>query len=172
MSANFWVFVSFLGFVGVLLYVGVPRRVGALLDTRRQGIVQALEEAQTLREEAATLLESCEAQRRGAQKEAEQLLRQVQEDSERWAQERRENVRRRLAFQTEAAQQSLARAEEHAKQEVRLKAQQMAVQMAQDWLLKHLPPKDRAALTQTSLSALIDVVGEKSSSLRGLPTSR
>ena len=155
MSANFWVFVSFVGFLGVLVYAGVPRRVGAFLDTRRQEILRTLEDARTLREEAAAFLESCESKCQDAPKKAAQILQRAQEENERWAQERLENFRQQMRFEREAKNQSFRRAREQAEEDVRKKTRQLAAQLAQEWL-KKLSPRHKKMLTHKALKAVAE----------------
>ena len=53
---EFWVAVSFFIFIGVLVYLGVHKRVASALDARALRIGKELEEARRLREEAERLL--------------------------------------------------------------------------------------------------------------------
>jgi F-type H+-transporting ATPase subunit b len=55
-EAEFWVAVSFFIFIGVLLYLGVHKRVASALDARALRIGKELDEARRLREEAERLL--------------------------------------------------------------------------------------------------------------------
>ena len=47
-------------FIALLVYLGVPKKIGGLLDARADKIKAELEEARRLREEAQTLLASYE----------------------------------------------------------------------------------------------------------------
>ena len=55
-EAEFWVAVSFFIFIGVLLYLGVHKRVASALDARALRIGKELDETRRLREEAERLL--------------------------------------------------------------------------------------------------------------------
>ena len=55
-NTDFVVLISFLLFVGVLVYFKVPGLLGGLLDKRADGIRADLNEAKSLREEAQTVL--------------------------------------------------------------------------------------------------------------------
>ena len=57
-NTNFVVTVAFIGFVALVLYLGVPKMLGKMLDARADGIRAELEEARSLREEAKALLAS------------------------------------------------------------------------------------------------------------------
>jgi len=53
---EFWVAVSFFIFIGVLVYLGIHKKVASALDARALRISKELEEARRLREEAEKLL--------------------------------------------------------------------------------------------------------------------
>ena len=48
-DALFWVLLSFIGFMALLAYYGVPRLIGKALDDRAEGIRKELDEARRLR---------------------------------------------------------------------------------------------------------------------------
>ena len=56
LRARFWVAVSFFIFIGVLVYLGVHKKVANELDARALRISKELEEVRRLREEAEKLL--------------------------------------------------------------------------------------------------------------------
>ena len=55
-ESEFWVAVSFFIFIGVLVYLGIHKKVVSALDARALRISKELEEARQLREEAEKLL--------------------------------------------------------------------------------------------------------------------
>ena len=57
-NSNFVVLLAFIGFVALVLYLGVPKMLGKMLDARADGIRSEVEEARSLREEAKALLAS------------------------------------------------------------------------------------------------------------------
>ena len=59
-NTDFVVLVSFLVFVGVLIYFGVPRIIAKLLDKRAEDIGSEINEANKILEDAKTLLSSLE----------------------------------------------------------------------------------------------------------------
>ncbi|MDA7744083.1 ATP F0F1 synthase subunit B, partial [bacterium] len=69
-NTNFVVTVAFIGFVALVLYLGVPKMLGKMLDARADGIRAELEEARSLREEAKALLASYEKKQAEVQAQA------------------------------------------------------------------------------------------------------
>ena len=66
-EAEFWVAVAFVIFVGILIYVGVPKMMTKALDDRGRRVQAELDEARRLKEEAQKLL----AEYQGKQRQAE-----------------------------------------------------------------------------------------------------
>ena len=81
-NTNFIVLISFLVFVGVLLYFKVPARVGALLDSRAAGIRRDLDEAKRLREEAQEIYASYERRQRDVAGQADQIVANAKREAE------------------------------------------------------------------------------------------
>ena len=55
-TPEFWVAISFVGFVALIIYFGAPKMIAKALDDRADRIRAELEEARRLREEAQNLL--------------------------------------------------------------------------------------------------------------------
>ena len=64
-----WVAVAFLIFVGILIYIGVPKMLTDALDARGKRVQAELDEARRLKEEAQKLLAEYKAKRRQADEE-------------------------------------------------------------------------------------------------------
>ena len=63
---EFWVAVAFFIFVGILIYVGVPKMLISSLDERGKRVQAELDEARRLKEEAQKLLAEYQAKQRQA----------------------------------------------------------------------------------------------------------
>ena len=55
-DATFWVAISFLIFIGGLIYLKIPQKINDLLINLISGIKQEIEEAEKLKNEAKNLL--------------------------------------------------------------------------------------------------------------------
>ena len=82
-----WVAVGFLIFIGVLIYVGVPKMLTDALDARGKRVQAELDEARRLKEEAQKLLAEYKAKRRQADEEAAAIIEGAKADAERIADE-------------------------------------------------------------------------------------
>lgn len=130
-DTNFWVLVSFAGFVGLLIYYGIPAKVATLLDQRAEKIRRELDEARRIRDEARDILADYESKRRGAEKEAQDIVAQAGREAESYAEEMRQAMKDSLERRKKLAQDKIARAETQAVAEVRALAVDKAVAAAE-----------------------------------------
>ena len=95
-DAEFWVAASFFIFIGILVYVGVHKKIAEALDHRRDRIKAELDEARRLREEAQALLAHYRQKQKEAEGEAAAILTGAKADAE------------RMTLEAEAESQALA----------------------------------------------------------------
>src|ERR1700755_1796747 len=86
-EAETWVAVGFVIFVGILIYVGVPKMLTAALDDRARRVQAELDEARRLKEEAQKLLAEYQAKQKQAETEAAGIIAGARAEAERIAAE-------------------------------------------------------------------------------------
>ena len=153
-SPEFWVAVSFVGFIALIVYYRVPKAVSDALDKRADGIRQELEEARRLREEAQGILADYERKQRDAEKEAEEIIELAKRESEALAEETRRTLQESLERRAKLAEQKIARAEEQAVEEVRMKAVDVAIAAARSVIEKKMTPAAAAKLVDQNIREL------------------
>jgi F-type H+-transporting ATPase subunit b len=126
-NPEFWVGVSFLGFVALILYYGVPRLIGKSLDERAAGIRKELDEAKRLKDEAQALLNDYRRRKDEASKEADAIIAQAKSEALAIAAETRASMKEMVERRTRLAEEKIARAEAQAVGEVRAAAIDAAV---------------------------------------------
>ena len=129
-TPEFWVLVSFVLFIGLIVYLKVPGKVTAMLDERAERISRELDEARKLREEAQELLADYERKRRDADKEAEAIIAQTREEAEAFAVETRQKLVEMVERRGNMAEEKIAQAEAQAVKEVRAAAAELAIAAA------------------------------------------
>jgi F-type H+-transporting ATPase subunit b len=129
--AEFWVAVSFVAFLLVLVYYKVPALIAKALDDRAMAIRKELDEARRLREEAQNLLADYQKKHRNAGQEAEAIIEQARHEAQAYAQETRAALTETLERRTKQAEEKIARAEAQAVDEVRAAAVDMAMAAAE-----------------------------------------
>lgn len=156
-NAEFVIGVAFLIFIGVLVYAGVPKRIGGMLDARAQGIAKSLEEARALREEAKTLLASYEAKSREVNAQADRIVAQAKSEAEAAAQQAKVDLAKSIARRVAAAGEKITAAEAAAIRSVREEAVGVAVAVAGEILAKQAT----AASAKASIDEAIEQVAAR-----------
>ena len=146
--AEFWVAVSFVAFLLIVLYYKVPSMIAKILDERAETIRKDIDEARRLREDAQKLLADYQQKHRSAGQEAEAIVEEARREAEAFAQETRAGLKDTLERRTKLAEDKIARAEAQAVDEVRAAAVEMAIAAAEKIL------RERAA--GAAGTALID----------------
>jgi len=130
-AAEFWVLVSFLLFMALIVYYKVPGMIACALDDRSAQIRKELDDARKLREEAAELLADYQRKARAAEDEAKSIIEQARREAETLAAETRKSLVETVERRTRLANEKIARAETQALAEVRAAAVDAAVQAAE-----------------------------------------
>ncbi len=130
-TAEAWVAIAFLCFLGLLAYLGVHRKLIASLDQRQARIKGDLDEAKRLREEAQALLADFERKGREAESEAEAIIGSAKVEAERLAGEAKSRMEDFVARRTKMAEAKIAQAEAQALADVRSAAADAAVTAAE-----------------------------------------
>ena len=81
-DATFWVAISFLIFIGALVYLKVPQKINSLLSKIINDIKNELEEAEKLKEQAKDMLNQAQIKFENENKEKEKLIQETKKESE------------------------------------------------------------------------------------------
>ena len=138
---EFWVAVAFVIFVGILVYVGVPKMLLNSLDERGKRVQAELDEARRLKEEAQKLLAEYKAKQRQADDEAAAIIAGAKAEAERIAAESKTKMEEFVARRTKMAETKIAQAEAQAVADVRAAAAEAAVTAAEKILTESVKGK-------------------------------
>lgn len=152
--AESWVLVSFILFLGLLVYLKVPAMLGRMLDERASKISKELDDARKLREDAAALLEEYKKKRADAEQEAASIVAQARSDAEAYAADSRKKLTETLARRTKQAEQKIAQAEAAATKEVRIAAGELAIAAAARLIKDGVSGKHSENLIAESIAAV------------------
>ena len=136
-----WVAVAFVIFVGILVYVGVPKLLTNALDDRARRVQAELDEARRLKEEAQKLLAEYQGKQRQAETEAAAIIEGARAEAERIAAEARAKMEEFVARRRKMAETKIAQAEAQAVAEVRAAAAEAAVGAAEKILSESVKGK-------------------------------
>lgn len=156
-NTNFVVSIAFVLFVGVLLYLKVPKLVSKMLDDRAEGIRTEINDARALQEEAKTILASYERKRKEVAEHSVSIIASAKAEAEAAAEQAKADLKETIARRLVAAEDQIKSAQEAAVREVKDKAVAVAVAAASDVINKGMAAKDANAL----IDAAIKDVGAK-----------
>jgi F-type H+-transporting ATPase subunit b len=140
---TFWVAVGTVIFLGLTVYLGVPKMVGKMLDDRAAAIKAELEEAKRLRQEAEALLKEYRAKTANATQEAQAIVDAAKSAAERMAADARAQLAVQIERRGKMAEEKIAQAEAEAIADV------------------------RAAATATAAAAAAEVIGKQTTEAKG-----
>ena len=81
-DATFWVAVSFIIFLGVLIYLKIPQKITEMLDKMISDIKNEIDESEKLRTEAKKLLDNAQSKLDTAKSVSDEILNQAKKDSD------------------------------------------------------------------------------------------
>ncbi|QIE57074.1 ATP F0F1 synthase subunit B [Pikeienuella piscinae] len=150
-DANLVVTLSTLLFVALLVYLKVPGKVGAMLDSRADRIRRELDDARRLREEAQTLLASYERKHKEVEAQAAEIVERARNEATRAAEQGKADLKASIARRLKAAEDQIASAEASAMKEVRDRAVTVAIKAAREVIAKKMTDKAGAEWIDASI---------------------
>ncbi len=152
-NTDFIVLIAFLLFIGILVYFGVFKMLGGMLDKRAEGIRDDLDEARALREEAQAVLASYERKQAEVQEQAQRIVESSKRDAAEAAEQAKADLQASIQRRLAAAEDQIASAEAAAVKEVRDQAVTVAIAAARDVVAQQLTAKDADQM-------ITDAIGE------------
>jgi len=151
-NTDFVVTLGFIVFVGILIYFGVPGKVGAMLDARSAQIKADLAEARALRDEAKALLTSYERKQKDVRDQSERIIASAREEAMAAAAQAKADIARSIALRLAAAEDQIASAEASAMRQVRDHAVAVAIAAAGDILARQMSADGASASIDAAIA--------------------
>ena len=137
-NAEFVVTVAFLVFVGLLIYLGVPKLMGRLLDDRATLIRNELDEARLLREEAKALLASYDKKMKDVAEQSARIIATAKDEAQAAAAQAKIDLEGAITRRLAAAEEQIESAVKAAERAVRDQAISVSVAVAGEVLTKQM----------------------------------
>ena len=154
-DAEFWVGAAFVIFVGVLVWVGVPKAIAGMLDGRAQKVRDQLAEAERLRTEAEHLLASITKEREAAEKTAQEIVSNAKEQAKRLrGAQAKVQLEEQIKRRAEMAERKIAQAEAQAAAEVKAAAADLAAELAEKVLTVRMAQQGSDPLVDRAIKEL------------------
>ena len=126
-DATFWVAISFLLFIGLLVYFKIPQKVNEILNNLISNIKNEIDESEKLRNEAKTVLDSSQTKLDDASNEAKKITDQAKKDSEKLIIEINEKFHKSAEIKKKLAEMKISQMKEVALKEIKDTSIKMAV---------------------------------------------
>lgn len=153
-DSSFFVGLSVVLFVLLLVWKKVPGIIAGALDKRAAEIKAELEQARSLRDEAQALLAQHQKEQREAAKRAEELTATAEREAKLITEEAERNLEALIARREGMARDKIAQAEAAAVKEVRQIAATVAAEAAAELIAAHLKGAEQDALVNEAIDKL------------------
>ena len=81
-DATFWVAISFIIFIGGLIYLKVPQKINNLMNNMIKDIKNEIDEAEKIKDETKKLLNESQIKLQNAKRESEKIINSAKKESE------------------------------------------------------------------------------------------
>jgi len=118
-DATFWVAISFMLFIGILVYFKIPQKVNEMLNQLISNVKNEINESEKLRNEAKTLLDNSQAKLDSANEETGRIIEQAKKDSENLVIEINEKFHKSAEIKKKLAETKITQMKEAALKEIK-----------------------------------------------------
>ena len=118
-DATFWVAVSFIIFLGVLIYLKIPQKISDVLNKLIYNIKNEIDESEKLRSEAKVLLDNAQNKLDTAQSVSKDILEQAKKDSDRLVIEMNDKFHKSSEIKKKLAENKITQIKEAALKEIK-----------------------------------------------------
>ncbi len=118
-DATFWVAISFLLFIGLLIYFKIPQKVNEILNQLISNIRNEIDESEKLRNEAKILLDNSQSKLESASEETNKIIEQAKKDSENLVIEINEKFHKSAEIKKKLAETKITQMKEAAIKEIK-----------------------------------------------------
>ena len=151
-NAEFVVTVAFLVFVGLIIYLGVPKLLGRMLDDRAKQIRNDLDEARLLRDDARALLASYDAKMKEVADQSARIIATARDEAKTAAAQARVDLELSVARRLVTAEDQIESAVKAAEIAVRNQAITVSVQVAGEVLARQMTSDGAAASVDAAIA--------------------
>ena len=127
-DSTFWVAISFLIFLGGLIYLKVPHKINEVLDKLINDIKNEIDESEKLRIEAQTLLDNAQNKLDTAQTVSNNILEQAKKDSDHLIIEMNDKLHKLIEIKKKLTENKIVQMKEAALKEIKDVSVKIAVE--------------------------------------------
>ena len=130
-DSTFWVAISFLIFIGGLVYLKVPNKINEMLNKLISDIKNEIDESEKLRTEAKILLDNAQEKLNTAQTVSNEILDRAKKDSDRLIIELNDKFHKSSEIKKNSAEAKIIQLKENAIKEIKNASVKIAIDSVQ-----------------------------------------
>ena len=153
-NAEFFVAISFIIFVGLILILRLPRRILNVLDERSLNIQKELEQARSIREEAQIILAKEKKKLEEADVEIVNLLKNAEEHTKIFKANAEKSLSEDIERKKKQSELKIKQVESDAIKEVKLKATELSLEIAKAYIKQNFDSKMSSKIFEESIKDL------------------
>jgi len=153
-NAEFFVAISFIIFVGLILILRLPRRILNVLDERSLNIQKELEQARSLREEAQIILAKEKKKLEEADVKIVNLLKNAEEHTKIFKANAEKSLSEDIERKKKQSELKIKQVESDAIKEVKLKSTELSLEIAKAYIKQNFDSKMSSKIFEESIKDL------------------
>ncbi len=157
-DATFWVAISFLIFIALLIYKKVPGLINKALDDRISEIKKKVEESEKLKNDSEKLLSTYQAKLNDSKKECDLILQNAKRNSDKDSKELTEKFKNNLKSRERSVEEKITNLKNEALKEIELKAAMLSADAVREIMKNEIDEKKRADINFTSVKQSINKI--------------
>ena len=150
-DSTFWVAISFIIFIGVLIYFKIPQKVNEILNKLILDIKNEIDESEKLRSEAKILLDNAQKKLETAQSVSKEILDQAKKDSDNMIIELNDKFHKSSEIKKNLAENKISQMKEAAIKEIKDTSIKIAVDSVKKIITTSIDKSKLDALFQKDL---------------------
>ena len=157
-DATFWVAISFLIFIALLIYKKVPGLINKVLDDKISEIKKKVEESEKLKNDSEKLLSTYQAKLNDSKKECDLILQNAKSISDKDSNELTEKFKNSLKSRERSVEEKITNLKNEALKEIELKAAMLSADAVREIMKNEIDEKKRADINFTSVKQSINKI--------------
>ena len=157
-DATFWVAISFLIFIALLIYKKVPGLINKVLDDKISEIKKKVEESEKLKNDSEKLLSTYQAKLNNSKKECDLILQNAKRISDKDTKELTEKFKNNLKSRERSVEEKIINLKNEALKEIELKAAILSTDAVREIMKNEIDEKKRADINFTSVKQSINKI--------------
>ena len=142
LDATFWVTISFLLFLGILIYFKVPQKIKEILETNIAKIKNQINEAEKLKEDAKNILTEHEKKISNSKNEVKEMIERANEEAEKNAIRISKDFQNLMENRKKNAQDRIAQLKNQAEKDIKNASVKIAIESVEK-LIKNTLDKSK-----------------------------